>query len=31
MPISLVAIGYYDEIKKRDKEFDTNKVHFNKW
>lgn len=31
IPISLVAIGYYDNVKKRERKFDTNKIHFNQW
>lgn len=31
IPISLVAIGYYDHIKEKLREVDTNKIHYNKW
>lgn len=31
VPISLVAIGYYDDEKQRIPKFNNEKVHFNKW
>lgn len=31
IPISLIAIGCYDDIKPRKNVFDQSKVHLNKW
>lgn len=31
IPISLIAIGYSDNKKQRERLVDTNKIHFNKW
>ena len=31
IPISLIAIGYSDDTKKRTREMDNTKIHFNKW
>lgn len=31
VPISIIAIGYYDNVKERKNQFNKSKVHFNEW